>query len=69
MLPVHTKVHSCYAGATARSMHAIVKFDQALLPSEWEKLERFDTAQLCLNKLREELLGLDMSTIPTLQSR
>ena len=64
MLPIHTKAHSCYAGATARSMHYLNQIDQAWLPNDWQHLDRFQIAQISDNALRDHLLAIDMSNIP-----
>ena len=63
MLPIHTKAHSCYAGATAPSMHYLNQIDQALLPNGWQHLDRFQTAQISINALRVHLMAIEMSNI------
>ena len=38
IMPLHTKLHSCFAGATMRSMSALAKANPKWLPHNWQKL-------------------------------
>ena len=67
ILPIHTKAHSCYAGcegATGRSMSAMVSPNQEWIPEEWEAIQSFGVAKVSLEKLRDDLVYLDMTGIP-----
>ena len=64
ILPIHTKSHACFAAATGRGMHALGKTEQKWLPEEWETVEQFTTAHGSMEKVRDDLLDLDMEGLP-----
>ena len=64
MMPLHTKLHSCFAGATGRSMSALAKANPEWLPHNWVDISRFATAESSFVKLREGLQQLDLSSLP-----
>ena len=64
IMPLHTKLHSCFAGATGRSMSALAKANPKWLPHNWVDISRFATAESSFVKLREGLQQLDLSSLP-----
>ena len=62
--PLHTKLHSCFSGATSRSMASLLKQKPLWLPENWQDCPRFATADASVAKLREGLKALDLSLLP-----
>ena len=65
IMPLHTKLHSCFAGATGRSMSALAKANPDWLPHSWIDISRFAAAEESFAKLREDLQSLDLTSLPT----
>ena len=62
--PLHTKLHSCFAGATGRATTAWRKKIPKWLPHNWVELPRFAVAQASFERLCEGLMDLDLSHLP-----
>ena len=65
IMPIHTKLHSCFAGATGRSMSALVKANPNWLQHNWIDITRFAAAEESFAHLREDLQNLDLTSFPT----
>ena len=64
IMPQHTKLHSCFAGATGRSMSALAKANPKWLRHNWVDTSRFAAAESSFVKPRESLQQLDLSSPP-----
>ena len=64
IMPLHTKLHSCFSGATGRSMSALSQLRPNWLPHDWISLPRFAAAQASFERLHEQLRDMDLSQIP-----
>ena len=62
---LHTKLHSCFAGVTGRSMSALAKANPDWLPHNWIDISRFAAAEESFAKLREDLQNQFLASLPT----
>ena len=63
-MALHQKMHSCFAGATARSIGKLLQRQPEWLQTDWEATGRFAAAEVSLNQLSEDLTALHISMLP-----
>ena len=64
IIPLHEKLHSCFAGATSRSMASLEKQQPQWLPKMWHQCPRYMAAEAPLFKLAKIFEGLGFSELP-----
>ncbi len=61
---LESKLDSCYAGATGRFMQCLRTESPSWLQQNWANLPRFKAAESALQRIRNKLIGTDLSILP-----